>query len=109
MADQKAVVFLQEEQFDAFNQYVEQQGGAVDLSSAHLRSFDLRKCHLEKANLTGAYMRACDIRAMDLSEAQMDQASFKDAKISGVLFPRNVSSFEITMSVQYGTRIRQGM
>lgn len=109
MPDQQALVLLQDEKFDAFNQLVERNGGAVDLSFAHLRSFDLRKCNLKKANLTGAYMRACDIRSLDLSEAELDGASMKDAKISGVLFPRSISSFEITMSVQHGTRIRQGL
>lgn len=109
MADQTALGFLQEEQIEAFNKYVDQRNGEVDLQDAHLRSYDLRKCHLKMANLRGAYLRAADIRALDLSEADLEGASFKDAKISGVMFPRNVSALEISLSVAHGTRIRAGL
>lgn len=109
MADQTALSFLQEEHIDAFNKYVDQRDGEVDLRDAHLRSYDLRKCHLKYANLRGAYMRASDLRALDLSEADLEGASFKGAKISGVMFPRNVSAQEIHLSVTHGTRIRTGL
>jgi uncharacterized protein YjbI with pentapeptide repeats len=107
--DKVALGFLQDEKYEEFNRYVERQGGVVDLSYSHLRSYDLRKANLTKANLTGAYMRASDLRALDLSEATLDQASFKDAKISGTLFPRNISAWEIMLSWEHGTRVRQGL
>jgi uncharacterized protein YjbI with pentapeptide repeats len=109
MADPRALALIQEEKFTQFNQLVEAQGGKVDLSGAHLRSYDLRKCNLRKANLEGAYLRTADLRALDLSEANMDGASLKEAKVSGVSFPRNISAQELMMSLQHGTRLRAGM
>jgi len=109
MADEKALALIQEDQLEAFNKYVESNGGAVDLSNAHLRAYDLRKYRLRKANLTGTYMRATDLRSVDLSEATLDGASIKEAKVSGVLFPRNLSPQEIMLSLVYGTRLRTGM
>ena len=109
MADEKALVLIQEEHIDAFNRYAEANGGVVDLSNAHLRAYDLRKCKLRKANLTGAYMRASDLRSVDLSEANLDGASIKEAKVSGVSFPRNLSPQELMMSLAHGTRLRPGL
>lgn len=106
MSDPRALVHLQEERFDQFNAVVQAAGGHVDLSGAHLRAYDLRKCILSKANLSGAYMRSTDLRGLDLSGANLNGASFKEAKVSGVLFPKNLRPDEITMSLHYGTRIR---
>jgi hypothetical protein len=86
MSDQKALTYLQDERFDLFNTYVQNQGGAVDLTGAHLRAYDLRKCNLKQANLEGA--------------------SMKDAKVSGVMFPRDLPPEEIMMTLAHGTRIR---
>lgn len=109
MADQHALSLIQEERFLEFNNYVESKGGSVDLTGAHLRAYDLRKCNFKKADLRGAYMRSCDLRSCDLSESQLDGASMKEAKVSGVLFPRNITASEISMSLMHGTRIREGM
>lgn len=106
MADPRAVELIQEEKFDRFNALVESQSGRVDLSGAHLRSYDLRKCHLTKADLSNAYLRTTDLRGLDLSTSNLTGASIKEAKISGVLFPPNLSPMEIMLSVQYGTRLR---
>jgi uncharacterized protein YjbI with pentapeptide repeats len=106
MSDQKALSYLQDERFDLFNTYVQNQGGAVDLTGAHLRAYDLRKCYLKQANLEGAYLRSSDIRGVDLSEAKLDGASMKDAKVSGVMFPRDLPPEEIMMTLAHGTRIR---
>jgi hypothetical protein len=43
---------------------------------------------------------------VDLSEAKLDGASMKDAKVSGVMFPRDLPSDEIMMTLAHGTRIR---
>lgn len=109
MADEKALALIQEEQVEAFNQLVEANGGTVDLSNSHLRAYDLRKCKLRRANLSGAYMRAADLRSVDLSEAILDGASIKEAKVSGVLFPRDLSPQEIILGLVHGTRLRQGL
>ncbi len=106
MADPHALNLIQEEKFVEFNNLVERSGGEVDLTGAHLRGYDMRKCKLRKANLTGAYLRSSDLRSVDLSEAKLDGASIKEAKVSGVLFPRNLSSEEIRLSLEFGTRLR---
>lgn len=106
MSDRKALEYLQEERFELFNALVQANNGQVDLTNAHLRSFDLRKCNLTGANLTGAYMRSADLRGLDLSRAILDGCSIKEAKVSGVLFPKDLDPQEIMMSLQYGTRIR---
>lgn len=106
MTDQKALELIQEERFLEFNNYVESNGGEVDLSNAHLRAYDIRKCNLKKANLSGAYLRASDLRSCDLSEATLVGASMKEAKVSGVLFPENLDPNEIMMSLVHGTRLR---
>lgn len=109
MADSHALNLIQEERFLEFNNLVDSAGGAVDLSGAHLRGYDLRKCKLSKANLTGAYLRSSDLRSVDLSEAKLEGASMKEAKVSGVLFPRELSAEEIRLSLTYGTRLRANM
>jgi uncharacterized protein YjbI with pentapeptide repeats len=106
MADSHALGLIQDEKFLEFNNLVERSGGVVDLSGAHLRGYDLRKCKLRKADLTGAYLRFSDLRSVDLSEAKLDGASIKEAKVSGVLFPRNLPPDEIRLSLEFGTRLR---
>jgi len=106
MADPRALNLIQEERILEFNNLMEASNGVVDLTGAHLRGYDLRKCKLRKADLTGAYLRSADLRSVDLSEAKLDGASIKEAKVSGTLFPRNLSPAEISLSLEYGTRLR---
>ncbi len=108
MADQKALNLIQEDKPLEFNNYVESLGGAVDLTDAHLRSFDLRKYNLSKADMTNAYMRAVDLRGLDLRGAQLNGASLAEAKVSGVFFPANIEPTEIGMSLLHGIRLHQG-
>ena len=109
MADRHALELIQEDKVLEFNALVERSGGEVDLSGAHLRAYDLRKYHLKKANLRNAYMRSTDLRSLDLSEADLEGASIKEAKVSGVLFPRSLAAQEIMMSLANGTRLRPNM
>lgn len=106
MADPHALNLIQEERFLEFNNLVDQTGGVVDLTGAHLRGYDLRKCKLRHADLTGAYLRSADLRSLDLSEARLDGASMKEAKVSGALLPRSMPAEEIRLSLEYGTRMR---
>jgi uncharacterized protein YjbI with pentapeptide repeats len=106
MADPRALELIQEERILEFNNYVEANGGVVDLTNAHLRGYDMRKCKLRRADLTGAYLRSADLRSVDLSEAKLDGASLKEAKVSGTLFPRCLGPDEIRLSLEYGTRLR---
>ncbi len=106
MADPHALNLIQEERYLEFNNYVDNAGGVVDLTGAHLRAYDLRKFKLQKADLSGAYLRSADLRSLDLSLAKLDGASMKEAKVSGVLFPRYLSAQEIQLSLTFGTRLR---
>lgn len=106
MSDAKALTLIQEEKALEFNNYVESIGGVVDLTNAHLRAYDLRKFNLKNANLSGAYLRASDLRSLDLSGANLEGSSMKEAKVSGVLFPKDVPAQEIMMSLVHGTRLR---
>ncbi|MBY0449280.1 MAG: pentapeptide repeat-containing protein [Cyanobacteria bacterium] len=106
MVDTSAYELIQEDRPHDFNRWVETHEGIVDLTGVHLRGYDLRAFNLATANLTNAYMRAADIRGLDLTAANLEGVSIKDAKISGTLFPRNVSAQEIQLSWEHGTRIR---
>ena len=79
---------------------------AVDLSESDLRGADLRGLDLAKVQLRGSYLRDADLRGLDLQHVDMEGCSLYHAKISGAYFPTNVSAAEISMSVQYGTRMR---
>jgi len=96
---------LREGRVATFNARVAEDGPA-DLTDANLRMADLRGADLKGACLRGAYLRAADLRGQDLSSCDLEGASIGAAKISGVLFPTNVSSGEVTMSVTHGTRMR---
>ncbi len=78
----------------------------ADLQNAELRLADLRGAPLVNADLRGAYLRRADLRGLDLIHANLDGASIHNARISGVRFPRDMSAAEITMSLNYGTRMR---
>lgn len=96
---------LRHGRYDAFNATVT-KCGAANLSGANLRMTDLTRANLKGACLRNAYLRACDLRGQDLSDCDMAGASLHDAKVSGVLFPADLDSHEIEMSVRLGTRMR---
>ena len=81
---------------------------AMDLMNCDLRGTDFRGVDLSKVTLMGAYLRDADFRGKDLSRMNLQGCSIKGAKISGVLFPDNISVEEIRMSLKYGTRLRTG-
>ena len=96
---------LREGRVATFNAHVREHGPG-DLTNANLRMADLRGAELKGACLKGAYLRAADLRGQDLSTCDLEGASIGAAKISGVLFPANLSASEISMSVTHGTRMR---
>lgn len=106
MADPQFLALLQNGKFHDFNDLVQKSTGEIDLAGARLRAHDLRLFHLHNVNLNGAYLRLADLRGLDLSHTNLEGASLRDAKISGVLFPANLSPAEIQMSVLHGTRLR---
>jgi uncharacterized protein YjbI with pentapeptide repeats len=78
----------------------------LDLSDSDLRGVDLRGIDLGKVMLRGSYLRDADLRGLDLRHVDMGGCSMYHAKISGAYFPADLSAAEISMSVQYGTRMR---
>lgn len=102
--DSVPVVLLREEKVDEFN--AQAAARPVDLENADLRGVDLRQANLTKANLRGAYLRNADLRGLDLSDADLVGASLHEARIGGCLFPMNISTEEISLSVSLGTRMR---
>lgn len=107
MADQRALLLVQEDKPREFNRLIESQNGMVDLSESHFRGYDLRKFNFKNANLSNCYLRNADLRGLDLSEANLTGTSIRDAKVSGVLFPSNISAEEIRLSLEFGTRLRE--
>lgn len=107
MADSKALALVQEDRSHEFNNYVQAHDGKVDLSGSHFRGYDLRKFSLQQANLCDCYLRNADLRGLDLSGAMLAGASLKDAKVSGALFPKNITASEIRLSLEHGTRLRE--
>lgn len=79
---------------------------ALDYSYADLAGVDLRKAPMDRMILRGARLKRADLRGLDLSGHDLEGVSLNSARISGVLFPRDLSATEILMSVEHGTRIR---
>ena len=80
----------------------------VDLSSHSFRAVDLRALSLEnkKINFGNCYFKNTDLRGLDLAKSNLSGASLHNARISGVIFPNNISASEIELSVIRGTRLR---
>ncbi len=97
---------LFEENREAFNRAVA-SGQVADFSNQNLSDLDLTGFDLRNANLSGAYLRGANLNGQDLSNAQMHGASLKQAKVSGCLFPADISAAEIRLSIDLGTRLRQ--
>lgn len=90
---------------DEFNT-LRERGHGCDLRNADLRGLDLRKLDARGLDLRDCYLRQADLRGMDFSETRLEGASINGAKVSGVLFPRDLSADEITLSLLHGTRMR---
>lgn len=81
-------------------------GDTCDLRGCDLRGLDLRGLDADGLDFSDCYFRQSDLRGIDLSKAIMDGASINACKISGVLFPRELSASEIELSLLHGTRMR---
>ncbi|MDD5719677.1 MAG: pentapeptide repeat-containing protein [Candidatus Krumholzibacteria bacterium] len=82
------------------------QGGTCDLRGVDLRGLDLRGLDADGLDLSGSYLRDADLRGVDLSQVHLAGCSFYGAKISGTLFPAELTAEEIRLSVELGTRVR---
>ena len=99
------VELIDENNVDAFNKMVE-DNKAPDLRDKNLSGLDLSKANLKGLDLSGSYFRNTNLKGLDLTGCNLQGASIHNARISGVLFPEDLSPDEIIMSVTYGTRMR---
>lgn len=83
-------------------------GEQPDLTNCDMRGLSLQGLNADGLNLQGCYFRQADLRGIDFSKAILDGASIHAAKISGCLFPPDLSADEITLSLTHGTRMRYG-
>jgi uncharacterized protein YjbI with pentapeptide repeats len=81
-------------------------GEALDLCDCDFRGLDLRGLNAKDINFSGCYFRQTDLRGVDFSESRLEGASINGARVSGVLFPKELSAEEITLSLLHGTRMR---
>jgi uncharacterized protein YjbI with pentapeptide repeats len=81
-------------------------GESPNLASLDFRGLDLRGLDAAGLDLSNGYFRQTDIRGVDFSTANLAGASINAAKVSGTLFPRELSAEEVTLSLLHGTRMR---
>ena len=65
-----------------------------------------KKAEAESIDLKNSNLHLADLRGLDLREANLESASIHEAQISGTLFPENLSSEEIMLSVTHGCCMR---
>ncbi len=85
-----------------------EKGEVPDLTNCDFRFVDLQGLEAAGLDFRGSYFRQADLRGLDLSQANLEGASIHDARISGVLFPKELSAQEVLLSRKHGTRMRYG-
>ena len=96
---------LREGKIQAFNEQVA-RGATLDLTLCDFRGVDLRGLAASGLNFSGCYFRQADLRGIDFTHCLLEGASINSAKISGTLFPKELSPAEIELSLLHGTRMR---
>ncbi len=96
---------LLDEKIKEFND-AKSAGQSIDLRGALFRGIDLRNLDAEGLDMGDAYFRGADLRGIDFRNTNLEGASLCEAKISGCYFPKQLSSDEIRLSVERGTRLR---
>ena len=96
---------LREEKVSEFNQQRDMLS-QDKLKDSNYRGTDLRGINANNLDLSDSYFRNADLRGVDFRTANLEGVSLCDAKISGVYFPSQLTSAEIRMSVELGTRLR---
>ena len=82
------------------------QAGPGKLVDCDFRHLDLRGMDAAGVDFSNSYFRAADLRGIDFSKTRLEGASLNEARISGALFPAELDSGEIALSVEHGTRMR---
>ncbi len=67
---------------------------------------DLRGLDLRRIDQSGAYLRTKDLRGVGRSQANLEGVSIHEEQISSTLFPENLSTEEIMLSVTHRCRMR---
>ena len=84
-------------------------GEPAGVAGCDYRHLNLQGLETSGLDFSNCYFRQTDLRGIDFSNcATLDGASIHGAKISGVLFPKELSANEILLSLEHGTRLRYG-
>jgi uncharacterized protein YjbI with pentapeptide repeats len=78
----------------------------VQLATCDFRHLAMRGLDAAGIDFSNSYFRGADLRGVDFSTTNLEGASLNSARISGVLFPAELSPEEIELSVNHGTRLR---
>lgn len=105
ISDDPLYQMLRDDKVEEFNER-RAAGVTPDLTGLDFRGLDLRGLDASGLDMSNGYFRQADLRGVDFSETRLDGASINAAKISGTLFPRELSAEEITLSLLHGTRMR---
>ena len=105
ISDDPLYQLLRDDKVEEFNER-RAAGATPDLTGLDFRGLDLRGLDARGLDMSNGYFRQADLRGVDFSAARLDGASINAAKISGTLFPRELSAEEITLSLLHGTRMR---
>ncbi|UZE95867.1 pentapeptide repeat-containing protein [Alkalimarinus alittae] len=97
---------LRSENISAFNSAKANTSPLPSFEFCDFRGLDLRGMNADGLDLRSAYFRGADLRGIDFRNAQIEGASIAGTKISGCYFPKNISSDELIMSLNHGTRLR---
>ncbi len=103
--DNELYRLLREGEIEEFNSRKE-NGENCDLTSSDFRNVDLTGLNADGLDLSHCYFRMSNLRGIDFSNTCLEGASIHGAQISGVFFPTSLSSNEILLSLEHGTRMR---
>ncbi len=102
----KMYALLRERRIADFNAMRERGELDNDLSGLAFRGFDLRGLNANGLDMSNCKFKQADLRGINFSNTNLEGSSLYGAKISGCLFPKEISAQEILMSVTHGTRLR---
>ncbi len=97
---------IRQGKIEEFNLQRKKETDPPDFSGLDFRAMDLRGMDVENIDFSNSYFRQADLRGLNMKSCNMEGASIHGAHISGTYFPRELSSTEIRLSLQYGTRMR---
>jgi uncharacterized protein YjbI with pentapeptide repeats len=78
-----------------------------DFTGMSFRGSDLRGLDAEGLDFSNSKFKQADLRGINFTKSKLAGASIYGAKISGCLFPDEFDAPEVTLSLQFGTRLRE--